>query len=430
MELDIPQNGTTATATLKTYWPMGLGVEIDPPNSATSQLRWTHSDRLGSIVAITNETGALAESMAFDAWGSRRNANGDPTVIAPTASGQLDGQAEIDNKGFTGQEMLDKLALVHLNGRIYDPLTSRFLSADPLIQDPTHSQSYNRYTYVWNNPTNMTDPTGFAGVCIAGNCMSSSSSLAARRKHHGIFDELEELVGETEQIGAFMDYVGQSLVPKLGWTLDANATAKASAKDGGGTNTVGDPKTLSSLDNIPPPQSPGLAITATNPGHANSEFNTRYQSTILGQNVSVDITASQVQQVQALSSHVNSAIDTINTHSAQLSRPEIDSIHNIRGITVHDNARTSIDQASGIYNIRSSYIMASSSVWLASTIAHDSYHVTQFRRHDLYNPSTAARLEREANRFQIEVGRKFGLSRTEIEYIKNDTHTLYNTSGY
>jgi len=57
--------------------------------------------------------------------------------------------------------MLDQLDLVHMNGRIYDPLMARFLSADPLIQDPAHSQSYNRYTYVWNNPTNLTDPTGF-----------------------------------------------------------------------------------------------------------------------------------------------------------------------------------------------------------------------------------------------------------------------------
>jgi hypothetical protein len=50
---------------------------------------------------------------------------------------------------------------VHLNGRVYDPFIARFISADPEIQDPTHSQSYNRYTYVWNNPTNLTDPTGF-----------------------------------------------------------------------------------------------------------------------------------------------------------------------------------------------------------------------------------------------------------------------------
>lgn len=58
--------------------------------------------------------------------------------------------------------MLDQLELVHMNGRIYDPLTARFMSADPLIQDPMNGQSYNRYSYVLNNPTNLTDPTGFS----------------------------------------------------------------------------------------------------------------------------------------------------------------------------------------------------------------------------------------------------------------------------
>ncbi len=57
--------------------------------------------------------------------------------------------------------MLDQLDLVHMNGRVYDPYTARFLTADPLIQDPVNGQSYNRYSYVLNNPTNWTDPTGF-----------------------------------------------------------------------------------------------------------------------------------------------------------------------------------------------------------------------------------------------------------------------------
>lgn len=63
--------------------------------------------------------------------------------------------------GFTSQEQLDNLELVHLNGRVYDPVIGRFMSADPLIQDPYRSQSHNRYSYVWNNPLNATDPTGF-----------------------------------------------------------------------------------------------------------------------------------------------------------------------------------------------------------------------------------------------------------------------------
>lgn len=141
-------------ATVKTYWPMGLGVEIDKPTGST-ELNWTHLDRLGSVVAISNAAGVVKEQLAYDSWGKRRNVTGDAIPDS------LDGVT--DNRGFTGHEMLDKLDLVHMNGRIYDPLVARFMSADPLIQDPTHSQSYNRYTYVWNNPTNLTDPTGFAG---------------------------------------------------------------------------------------------------------------------------------------------------------------------------------------------------------------------------------------------------------------------------
>ena len=96
--------------------------------------------------------------MAYDSWGKRRTLNGAPVNGTPTPD-NLDGVT--DNKGYTGHEMLDQLDLVHMNGRIYDPLVARMMSADPYIQDPLSSQSYNRYTYVWNNPTNLTDPTGF-----------------------------------------------------------------------------------------------------------------------------------------------------------------------------------------------------------------------------------------------------------------------------
>ena len=53
-----------------------------------------------------------------------------------------------------------------MNGRVYDPEIGRFLSADPIIQDPYNTQSYNRYSYVWNNPLNMVDPSGYAGLTI------------------------------------------------------------------------------------------------------------------------------------------------------------------------------------------------------------------------------------------------------------------------
>jgi hypothetical protein len=42
-----------------------------------------------------------------------------------------------------------------------------------LIQDPMNGQSYNRYSYVLNNPTNLTDPTGFSPEGIEGCSVNS-----------------------------------------------------------------------------------------------------------------------------------------------------------------------------------------------------------------------------------------------------------------
>ena len=53
-----------------------------------------------------------------------------------------------------------------MNGRVYEPTLGRFLSADLLVQSPFNTQSYNRYSYVFNNPLSFTDPSGFA--CVNG----------------------------------------------------------------------------------------------------------------------------------------------------------------------------------------------------------------------------------------------------------------------
>ncbi len=66
--------------------------------------------------------------------------------------------------GFSGGRADTDLGLVHMNGRIYDPLLGRFLSADIVVQNPTSLQSYNRYSYVLNNPLTNTDPTGFYSI--------------------------------------------------------------------------------------------------------------------------------------------------------------------------------------------------------------------------------------------------------------------------
>jgi RHS repeat-associated protein len=127
--------------------------EGENTSSQVFEYRYVHTDHLGSIQCISNENGFLVEEYSYDAWGKRR----DPlTLIAfdepPTLA--------ID-RGFTGHEHLDLFDLVNMNGRIYDPVIGRFLSADPYSQMPEHTQGLNRYSYVMNNPLSFTDPSGY-----------------------------------------------------------------------------------------------------------------------------------------------------------------------------------------------------------------------------------------------------------------------------
>jgi RHS repeat-associated protein len=123
------------------------------PATTTSYL---HHDHLGSLTVITDETGAVTERLAYDPWGKRRYANGVADVLDSIVGYNTD-------RGFTMHEHLDEIGIIHMNGRIYDPLIGRFMSADPFVQSPSTLQSYNRYAYVMNNPLNMTDPSGYWG---------------------------------------------------------------------------------------------------------------------------------------------------------------------------------------------------------------------------------------------------------------------------
>jgi uncharacterized protein (TIGR02594 family) len=49
----------------------------------------------------------------------------------------------------------------------------RFLSPDPVVQSPGYSQSYNRYSYCFNNPLKYSDPSGFTVQDIIDDLMGS-----------------------------------------------------------------------------------------------------------------------------------------------------------------------------------------------------------------------------------------------------------------
>lgn len=140
-------------------------VSIDDRSTATTPQYYVISDHQGSYTSIENgaSPGSNFVSESFTAFGNRRN--GETWSGAPTTADESNINI-VSRRGYTGESALGiSMGLNHLNGRVEDSITGRFLSADPLGINLGNTQSFNRYSYVNNNPLSLTDPTGFDDQC-------------------------------------------------------------------------------------------------------------------------------------------------------------------------------------------------------------------------------------------------------------------------
>jgi RHS repeat-associated protein len=134
--------------------PAGIGAVLVTHKNIPSQkdFYYLYNDHLGSLIAATKRGSTVLQEFSYDPWGRRRDAHNwnNYEVTEPT----------LFTRGFTGHEHIGGYGLINMNGRVYDPRLGRFLSPDPYIQSP-FSQSFNRYSYVVNNPLKYIDPDGY-----------------------------------------------------------------------------------------------------------------------------------------------------------------------------------------------------------------------------------------------------------------------------
>ena len=130
------------------------GGAINVLHNGTDQMFYVYTDHLGSILTLTDASGAVVYEQNFDAWGRKRNPNDWSYTTNPNS------KPPWLIRGFTGHEHNDEVALINMNARMYDPIVARMLSPDNMVQDNTYTQSYNRYSYVVNSPMVYTDPSG------------------------------------------------------------------------------------------------------------------------------------------------------------------------------------------------------------------------------------------------------------------------------
>lgn len=123
--------------------------------SASAGLKYFLSDQLGSNIATLDANGALIAQQRYLPFGQVR---GDVTSPNP----------QYTDFGYTGQRNLNNSALISgqdlglmdYKARFYDPSIGRFLQPDLIVSNPSNSQTWNRYSYVSNNPIRFADPSG------------------------------------------------------------------------------------------------------------------------------------------------------------------------------------------------------------------------------------------------------------------------------
>jgi RHS repeat-associated protein len=124
-----------------------VDIYLDGGYSHTS----TGLDSAGKVVVL--------ERQYYDAFGLPLKGSTDARTAGISDS-------DITKQGYTGHESLTAFGLIQMNARLYDPVLGRFISADTFVQSPLNLQSYNRYSYVLNNPLSYTDPTGHFSISI------------------------------------------------------------------------------------------------------------------------------------------------------------------------------------------------------------------------------------------------------------------------
>lgn len=126
-------------------------------------VEYVHRDHLGSVELITDGAGRVLERFAYDPFGARRHPDTGERLQGGALAELLDRQDTSGSQGFTDHRHLDRTGFIHMQGRVFDPRAGRFLSPDPLLQNPADAQSFNRYAYVGYDALSLVDPSGMCG---------------------------------------------------------------------------------------------------------------------------------------------------------------------------------------------------------------------------------------------------------------------------
>lgn len=153
-----------------------------------TQTRYYLTDAQGSVIAVTDESGNVVGTVKYDAYGVELETTGQMVLPA-----DLGGDFR-----FQGQWKDAVTGLYNMRARDYDPVSGRFLSADPAEPDYKEPESLNRYLFANANPYLFADPSGrftLISVNISLNIQATLRSIAVNIAKDYFLDKARSVMG-------------------------------------------------------------------------------------------------------------------------------------------------------------------------------------------------------------------------------------------
>ncbi len=134
---------TKSTGSIVTKYVYGRGLIGEETSTA---FKTYHFDSRGSTIAITDASGNITDTFAYDTYGKLISRTGTSKVIF----------------GYNGRDgvITDTNGLIYMRARYYLPEMKRFVNADIIPGKLNNAVTLNRYAYANANPAINIDPTG------------------------------------------------------------------------------------------------------------------------------------------------------------------------------------------------------------------------------------------------------------------------------
>jgi RHS repeat-associated protein len=143
-EYDFTEGAVTPTVESAYVYANGRMLLMERTEGGVSHTYWYHYDGLGSVVALTDETGADVCQWKYDEYGNL-----------------LQDCPALNHYTYTGQEYDAETGLLHFFARYYDAEVGVWVSQDSYRGADLNPLTRHRYMFALGNPVTFTDFAGY-----------------------------------------------------------------------------------------------------------------------------------------------------------------------------------------------------------------------------------------------------------------------------